>query len=208
MAGAAARWVEDARLLGSLADVEAAEQEGALTLENTDIVINAALVKWSDGELPADIEERTQYLGPGQLLAPPDTDKMEVTFKLPLLAAPQLHTVRSVIVVGALPHRLMSAASSPALNSRSAAGEPPRSRSVAVPSRSPKPSSPISSVTNKALMSPSSGVRCRGTAQAVAHHRAWPEATLHQQGRGRRRGLRRFASRSCLQSSRRCRRYP
>jgi hypothetical protein len=32
-----ARWVEDARLLGSLADVEAAEQEGALTLENTDI---------------------------------------------------------------------------------------------------------------------------------------------------------------------------
>jgi hypothetical protein len=77
-----ARWVEDARLLGSLADVEAAEQEGALTLENTDIVINAALVKWSDGELPADIEERTQYLGPGQLLAPPDTDKMEVTFKL------------------------------------------------------------------------------------------------------------------------------
>ena len=39
-------------------------------------------MKWSDGELPADIEERTQYLGPGQLLAPPDTDKMEVTFKL------------------------------------------------------------------------------------------------------------------------------
>lgn len=32
--------------------------------------------------MPADIEERTQYLGPGQLLAPPDPDKMEVTFKL------------------------------------------------------------------------------------------------------------------------------
>lgn len=59
-----ASWVEDPRPLGSLAEVEQAEQEGALTLEKTDIVINAALVKWSDGELAADTEERTQYLGP------------------------------------------------------------------------------------------------------------------------------------------------
>jgi hypothetical protein len=77
-----ATWVEDPRPLGSIAEVQAAESEGALTVETTDIVINAALVKWSDGELPADTEERTQYLGPGQLLEPPDTEKMEVTFKL------------------------------------------------------------------------------------------------------------------------------
>ena len=77
-----ASWVKDPRPLRSLAEVEEAEQEGALTLDKTDIVINAALVKWSKGELPADTEERTQYLGPGQLLEPPDTDKMEVMFKL------------------------------------------------------------------------------------------------------------------------------
>lgn len=76
-----ARWQATPRLLGSVDDVRAAESAGDLTVEQTPIVINAAIVKWSDGELPVD-DERTQYLGPGQLLEAPNTDDMTVMFKL------------------------------------------------------------------------------------------------------------------------------
>jgi hypothetical protein len=76
------RWVGEERELASVADVLAAEADGALEIEVTDIVLNAPFVKWSTGELPADTTERTEYLGPGQLLSPPDTERMEVTFKL------------------------------------------------------------------------------------------------------------------------------
>jgi len=75
------RWSGSPRLLSSVADVEAARAAGALSVERTNIVLNAALVKWSTGELPAD-SERKAYLGPGQLLEPPDTSAMRVTFKL------------------------------------------------------------------------------------------------------------------------------
>ncbi len=77
-----AAWSGDRRSVNSVTEVKEAERAGALTLDATDIVINAALVKWSNGELPADVEERTQYLGPGQLLEPPDTTRMQVAFKL------------------------------------------------------------------------------------------------------------------------------
>jgi hypothetical protein len=76
-----ARWSGSPRLLTSVADVEAARTAGALTVERTSIVLNAEVVKWSSGELPHD-RERTAYLGPGQLLEPPDTSAMRVTFKL------------------------------------------------------------------------------------------------------------------------------
>jgi hypothetical protein len=46
-----------------------------------DVVVNAPIVKWSSGELPVD-NELTTYLGPGQLLEPPDTSSMTVKFKL------------------------------------------------------------------------------------------------------------------------------
>ncbi|MFN2506080.1 MAG: hypothetical protein ABR540_17985 [Acidimicrobiales bacterium] len=75
------RWSGSPRLLSSVADVEAARAAGALSVERTNIVLNAALVKWSTAELPADAE-RKAYLGPGQLLEPPDTSAMRVTFKL------------------------------------------------------------------------------------------------------------------------------
>ena len=64
-----------------MAEVAEAEREGALTVEESDIVLNAALVKWSAGELAVD-RERTGYLGEGPLLEPPDTGAMRVTFKL------------------------------------------------------------------------------------------------------------------------------
>lgn len=77
-----ARWTGDPQLLGSVAEIEEAAGAGALEVAETDIVLNAAIVKWAGGELPADTTDRTQYLGPGQLLEPPDTTAMRVTFKL------------------------------------------------------------------------------------------------------------------------------
>ncbi len=74
-------WSGSPKLLRSVDDVMAAERSGDLSLDETDIVLNAPVVKWSDGALPVD-DERTQYLGPGQLLEPPDTDGMSVMFKL------------------------------------------------------------------------------------------------------------------------------
>jgi hypothetical protein len=77
-----ASWTGDASTLTSVADVEAAVGAGDLTVEETNNVVNLSLVQWSTGSLPADTDDRTEYLGPGQLLDPPDTDAMEVTFKL------------------------------------------------------------------------------------------------------------------------------
>lgn len=76
------RWVDEPRELSSVGDIEAAQADGALEVEETGIVVNTPFVKWSTGELAADLTERTSYLGPGQLLEPPDTERMEVTFKL------------------------------------------------------------------------------------------------------------------------------
>ncbi len=76
-----ASWSGSARPLSSADEVTAAAEQGDLELDETDVVMNAAVISWSGGELPAD-EERTAYLGPGQLLEPPDLDALEVTFKL------------------------------------------------------------------------------------------------------------------------------
>lgn len=67
--------------LRSVEAVEAAAEAGDARVTDSGIVVNAPLMKWSGGELPVD-DERTEYLGPGQLLEPPDTDAMEVRFKL------------------------------------------------------------------------------------------------------------------------------
>lgn len=67
--------------LASIADVDAAAGDGTIELTDTEIVANLPFVAWSSGSLPVD-EERTAYLGPGQLLEPPDTGAMTVRFKL------------------------------------------------------------------------------------------------------------------------------
>jgi hypothetical protein len=74
-------WNEAPQVLSSVDHVERARGEGRITVEDTDIVLNAAVVKWSSGEMPVDTERR-EYLGGGQLLEPPDTSGMTVTFKL------------------------------------------------------------------------------------------------------------------------------
>ena len=61
--------------------IQQAEGAGELSVEATGIVVNYALVVWSDGELPVDTE-LTEYLGGGQLVAPPDLEQRTVTFKL------------------------------------------------------------------------------------------------------------------------------
>ncbi|MGH2765095.1 MAG: DUF7482 domain-containing protein [Actinomycetota bacterium] len=74
-------WKGSPKELTSVAELKDAEEAGDLTVEHTDIVLNGAVVRWGSQELPAD-EERVEYLGGGQLLEPPDTSGMRVTFKL------------------------------------------------------------------------------------------------------------------------------
>lgn len=68
-------------LLTSIDEVDAAIDDGTVSAEDTDIVVNMPFCAWSDGALPVD-NERTAYLGPGQLLSEPDTEAMTVRFKL------------------------------------------------------------------------------------------------------------------------------
>jgi hypothetical protein len=75
------RWKGSPRDVTSVADLRDAEASGDLTVQRTDIVMNGAVVKWGAGELPVD-SELVEYLGGGQLVEPPDTSGMRVTFKL------------------------------------------------------------------------------------------------------------------------------
>ncbi len=74
-------WKGAPRRLSSVDDVKAAEVKGDLRVRPGKAVLNAALVKWSNGELPVDGDLR-EYLGAGQLIEPPDTDNLTVRFKL------------------------------------------------------------------------------------------------------------------------------
>jgi hypothetical protein len=74
-------WTGEPQALGSVDDVTAAAEAGELSVERTTIVINAGIVKWSNGEMAVDTE-LTGYLGQGQLIGPVDTEAMTATFKL------------------------------------------------------------------------------------------------------------------------------
>lgn len=74
-------WKDEPRSLSSVDDVKAAEVKGDLRVRPSKAILNAALVKWSDGELPVDGDLR-EYLGGGQLIEAPDTDNLTVNFKL------------------------------------------------------------------------------------------------------------------------------
>lgn len=74
-------WRASPRRVGSATEVTQAESKGELTIEQTDVILNAAIVKWSSGELAVDGELKS-YLGQGQLIEPPDTSGLTVTFKL------------------------------------------------------------------------------------------------------------------------------
>jgi hypothetical protein len=69
------------RVLTSVAEVRDAEADGRVRVQATDVVVNYPVVRWPDGEMAAD-QQRTAYLGQGQLLKPVDVGRREVTFKL------------------------------------------------------------------------------------------------------------------------------
>lgn len=75
------RWRGAPSELRSAEDVKQAEIDGDVVVNVTDTVLNAPIVKWPNGEMPVD-DKRTEYLGPGQLLEAPDTNAMQVRFKL------------------------------------------------------------------------------------------------------------------------------
>jgi hypothetical protein len=74
-------WSSASKTLMSVRDIDAASAAGEVSVEETGIVLNGAVVKWSSGEMPVDTE-RMEYLGPGQLLEAPDVVAGTVTFKL------------------------------------------------------------------------------------------------------------------------------
>ena len=74
------RWQTTPRRLTSVTQIESARNGGELTVAPTDIVVNAAVVKWSAGELAVDRALR-EYHG-GQLIERPNTNAMTVMFKL------------------------------------------------------------------------------------------------------------------------------
>ena len=74
-------WKAQPRLLGSVAEVEAAESKGEVAVEKTVIVLNAEVVKWSTGQVSVDSELKS-YLGKGPAIEAPDPATMKVTFKL------------------------------------------------------------------------------------------------------------------------------
>lgn len=74
-------WRATPRRLSSVAEVEDAASRGEVTVERTNVVLNAGMVKWSTGEMAVD-GEKTGYLGQGQLLEPPNTSSMTVKLKL------------------------------------------------------------------------------------------------------------------------------
>ena len=76
-------WVEadGSTVFDSAETLRAAESSGEVSVETSDIFVNYPVVKWPDGEMSID-QDRTEYLGGGQLLEPVDTENMTVTFKL------------------------------------------------------------------------------------------------------------------------------
>jgi hypothetical protein len=71
----------EAEVLSSVEAIQAAEQAGTVTVEQTDVIVNHPLIIWPGGGLPVD-EEMAEPLGAGPLIEPPDTENGTVTFKL------------------------------------------------------------------------------------------------------------------------------
>jgi hypothetical protein len=74
-------WKGSPGRLRSADDVAAAAQAGDLDVTGLGVVLNGPVVAWEGGEMPVDTQ-LTEYLGEGQLVSAPDTEALEVTFKL------------------------------------------------------------------------------------------------------------------------------
>jgi hypothetical protein len=74
-------WTGPPGQIDSLDELRQAEQRGDIKIRTTNAILNAAVVKWSSGELPVDTDLK-EYLGGGQLIEKPDIQGLQVTFKL------------------------------------------------------------------------------------------------------------------------------
>jgi hypothetical protein len=112
-------WTGAPNHLRSVTAVRDAEKKGAVKVRPTRAILNAAVVKWSSGELPIDTDLK-EYLGGGQLIEKPDTEGLQATFKLhecfPQARYIVVDTSMEPMAVG------MNIAASPALAGSSKAG--------------------------------------------------------------------------------------
>lgn len=113
------RFSGDPLLLESAADIEAAQADGQITLEETPVVVNYPAVRWPGGELPVDTVVELP-LANGPLLAAPDTDAMTVTFKLHQCYPESRYIITDTSAVPMAP--MMSIPGSPATAGLAAAG--------------------------------------------------------------------------------------
>ncbi len=74
-------WKVSPRKLASVDEIKAAQSSRQVSVDQTNIILNAPIVKWSSGEMPVDGELKS-YLGQGHLIEAPDTSGLTVTFKL------------------------------------------------------------------------------------------------------------------------------
>lgn len=68
-------------LLDSMTAIDEAKAAGTISVEETGIVVNYPLISWPGGGLPVD-PDLVNPMGPGMLVAEPDTTAGTVTFKL------------------------------------------------------------------------------------------------------------------------------
>lgn len=114
-----ARWRGPKARLDSADAVRAAERSGGLTIEPTNTIVNYPLVKWPGGELPVD-QKVEKALEGGPLLARPDVDKLQVTFKLHQCFPESRYIVTDTSAVPMAP--MMNIAGSPATSGLAEAG--------------------------------------------------------------------------------------
>lgn len=89
---------------------EAIESANGVTIEETSIFVNFPILKWPGGELSVDTD-LAETLGSGQLFAPCDTEKMEVTMKLHMCYPGSRYILTDTSMPGMAP--MMSINSSP-----------------------------------------------------------------------------------------------
>ena len=106
-------------VLDSAEKVRAAASAGRVAIEATKTVVNYPIVKWPAGELPVDTKVERPLEG-GPLLAKPDAEKLEVTFKLHQCFPESRYIVTDTSAVPMAP--MMNIVGSPASSGLIAAG--------------------------------------------------------------------------------------
>ncbi len=97
------------RTFDSAAAILESADQGATTLEETNILVNFPIIKWPGGELPVD-DEFVAALGAGQLFEPCNTEKMTVKMKLHQCYPGSRYIVTDTSMAGMAPMMAINAA--------------------------------------------------------------------------------------------------